>query len=223
MPTIEVLGRRNSANVQKVMWTIGELSLDYRREDVGGSFGYPDDYSQLNPNRLVPTIRDGALTLWESNSCVRYLARCYGPGTLWPEDEATLAVADQWMGWQRSEFFVSFFRVFLNMIRMPADRADAAEIDAGAKDCARLYAMVDERLAGRPYLAGDELTMADIPLGAFTYRYMNLDIERPALPHVDAWYTRLCDRPAYQKHVMIPFGRNADEWLEEEKKNAGVQ
>ena len=88
---ITVLGRRNSANVQKVMWTLGELGLAYQRHDVGGSFGYPDDYP--NPNRVVPCIRDGDLTLYESNACVRYLARRYGAGSLWPQDPAA-AIAD---------------------------------------------------------------------------------------------------------------------------------
>ena len=49
---ISVLGRRNSANVQKVMWSLGELHLPYQRNDVGGSFGYPEDYA--NPTRLFP-------------------------------------------------------------------------------------------------------------------------------------------------------------------------
>lgn len=223
MTKIRVLGRRNSANVQKVMWAIGELSLDYQRDDVGGSFGYPDDYEKLNPNRLVPTIQDGDLTLWESNACVRYLARRYGRDSLWPEDETALTQADQWMAWQRSEYYFSFFQVFLNMIRKPAAKADATQIEAGIKDCARLYAMLNEHLSRQPYIAGDALTMGDIPLGTFTYRYMMLEIGRPSLPHVEAWYERLTGRPAYQKHVMIPFGRNSDEWLVEEKKNAGLQ
>ena len=67
---IRVLGRRNSANVQKVMWTLGELGLDYVRDDVGGSFGYPDDYP--NPNHVVPTLLDGDVTVWESGACVRH-------------------------------------------------------------------------------------------------------------------------------------------------------
>ena len=97
---ITVLGRRNSANVQKVMWTLGELGLDYRREDVGGSFGFPADYA--SPNPVVPSIVDDGLTIWESNACVRYLARTYGEGSLWPTDKAELASADMWMEWQRS-------------------------------------------------------------------------------------------------------------------------
>ena len=64
---IRVLGRRNSANVQKVMWTLGELGLNYVREDVGGSFGYPEDYP--NPNQVVPTLIDSGVTVWESVAC----------------------------------------------------------------------------------------------------------------------------------------------------------
>ena len=105
--SIEVFGRRNSANVQKVMWVLGELGLAYKRHDVAGSFGVPPGYSELNPNPVVPTIRDGDLTLWESNACVRYLSREYGSleglgadtdrPMLWPQDRNTLAHADQWM------------------------------------------------------------------------------------------------------------------------------
>ena len=59
--------------------------------------------------------------------------------------------------------------------------------------------------------------MGDITLGAWAYKYFTLDIERPSLPHVESWYARLCERPAYQKHVMIPFGSTPEEWLELEK------
>ena len=92
---IKVLGRRNSANVQKVMWALGELRLDYQRENIAGSFGFPDNYP--NAINVVPTILDGNITVWESNACVRYIARQYGHGSLWPDDTKALAQADQWM------------------------------------------------------------------------------------------------------------------------------
>ena len=47
--------------------------------------------------------------------------------------------------------------------------------------------------------------MADIPAGTTLYRYFEMEIERPVLPRVEAWYARLKDRPAYRQHVMIPF------------------
>ena len=220
---ISIIGRRNSANVQKVMWTVGELGIEYTRQDMGGSFGYSDDYSQLNPNQVVPTIRDGDLSLWESNACVRYLARTYGKGSLWPTDSRTLALADQWMEWQRSDISSAFFPLFQNKIKFSADQVNADHMTAGADQCARLYHQLDQHLEQSPYLAGDEFTMADIPLGTITYRYLNLDIERIELPHVSRWYQRLCERPAFQYHVMIPFGANAEEWLQEEINNAKIQ
>jgi glutathione S-transferase len=56
-----------------------------------------------------------------------------------------------------------------------------------------------------PFLAGDRFTLGDIPLGATLFRYFQLEIDRPQLPAVEAWYARLKSRPAYQEHVMIPF------------------
>lgn len=220
---IEVLGRRNSANVQKVMWVLGELALDYDRIDVAGSFGVPEGYEKLNPNPVVPTIRDGELVLWESNACVRYLAREYGAGSLWPSNPNTLAIADQWMEWQRSDFSMGFFPMFMNMIRIPAEQANPSVAQRGAATCARVILQLESHLEGRTFVAGDTLTIGDIPLGPLIYRYLAMDIERPNLPNVAAWYERLAERPAFQRHVMIPFGSNPDEWNAEEQKNAGIQ
>ena len=205
------------------MWTAGELGIEYAREDMGGSFGFSDEYLRLNPNKVVPTIRDGDLSLWESNACVRYLARTYGEGSLWPTDSRTLARADQWMEWQRSDISAAFFPLFQNKIKFSADEVNADQIAAGVTQCMRLYGQLDRHLEQQTYLAGDEFTSGDIPLGTITYRYMNLDIERIELPHVHAWYERLCERPAYRHHVMIPFGTNAEEWLREEINNANLQ
>lgn len=215
---MRVLGRRNSANVQKVMWALGELGLEYKREDIGGSFSFPDDYP--NPVSVVPTITDGDITVWESNACVRYIARSYGVGTLWPEDRKKLAQADQWMEWQRSGFAEAFFPLFMGKIRSGANNESLSENIAAIGE---QYKILDTHLTNNDYIAGDSLTMGDIPVGALTYRFMTLDIERPSIPNVDAWYQRLMERPAYRYHVMIPYGSNAAEWAEEENKNAGVQ
>ena len=215
---IEVLGRRNSANVQKVMWAIGELGLEYTRHDVGGSFGYPDDYP--NPNQVVPTIKDGDLTVWESGACVRYLAREYGQRSLWPDDRNTLAIADQWMEWHRSDFSNAYFPTFMNLVRVGRSAADLAD---SIEKCAAAYQQLETQLAGQDFIAGNTLTMGDIPTGTVTYRYFEMTIDRPSLPNVEAWYQRLCDRPAFRYHVMIPFGTNPEEWAAEEQKNADIQ
>ena len=216
---IEVLGRRNSANVQKVMWALGELGLDYRREDVGGSFGFPDAYP--NPSKVVPSLRDGDLVIWESNACVRYLARTYGQGTLWPDDAAQLAVADVWMEWQRSDITQHFFLLFQMLIRGLS--ATPEKIAGHIKGCGKTFMQLDAQLADRDFVAGPALSMADVVIGAMMYRYMTLDIERPSMPNLEAWYQRLTERPAYQYHVMLEYGANLDEWNVHEAANAGIQ
>ena len=220
---IIVFGRRNSLNVQKVLWALGELKLPYLRHDVGGQFGYPEDYPALNPNQVVPTIRDGGLTLWESGAIVRYLASRYGRGDLWPEDPTRAALADQWMDWHKDKVSSGFFDVFINQIRLPAARADQGAIARGSKVCAKQFQLLDAHLAQSTYLAGEHFTAGDIPMGAMTYRYRLLEIDRPALPNVERWFSALAERPAFQQHVAIPFGRNVDEWTQLEADSAGIQ
>ena len=216
---ITVYGRRNSANVQKVMWTLGELELPYERLDVGGSFGYPDNYP--NPNQVVPTIRDDELVVWESAACVRYLARNYGAGTLWPDSPAELATADMWMEWHRSDISFAFFPLFQMLVRgLPAT---PEKIEKNTKACGAIFAQLDAQLADTTFICGNQLTMADIVNGAIVYRYMTLPIQRPSLPNLEAWYTRLTQRDAYQKHVMIEYGSNLEEWNAFEQANANIQ
>ncbi len=216
---IEVLGRRNSANVQKVMWTLGELGLEYERHDIGGSFGYPDDYP--NPVQVVPTIRDGDITVWESGACVRHLARTYGAGSLWPTDPGKLAEADMWMEWHRSDIASAFFPMFMMKIRGMGGTPE--KIAQAAERAGQIFAQLDRQLEGRSFICGDDLTVADIVNGAIMFRYMTLDIARPSLPHLEAWYQRLTERPTYQKHVMVEYGTNVDEWNAAELANAGIQ
>jgi len=60
-------------------------------------------------------------------------------------------------------------------------------------------------LQSKDFLAGPHLTIGDIAVGAQLYRYFELEIDRPELPNVEAWYARLRNRPAYREHVMVPF------------------
>ena len=220
---LEIWGRKNSSNVMPVMWAVGELGLDCVRHNVGGSFAGldSDKYGRLNPNRKVPTIRDGDLVLWESNVIVRYLSRQYGTGSLWPTDVRTLALADQWMEWHKTTAYPEFFPIFWGLVRTAADQRSEQDIATSATALSLKLAMLDNWLSDHRFVAGDALTMGDLPLGTLVYRYYHVEIDRPDFPHMRSWYQRLCDRPAYQQHVMIPFGSSPKQWLELEQAGAG--
>jgi len=71
--------------------------------------------------------------------------------------------------------------------------------------CGQHFRLIDSMLAGRQFLLGQHLSLADIPIGTTLYRYFNIDIARPDLPNVERWYSALQARPAYRTHVMVPF------------------
>lgn len=204
---LKIWGRTNSINVMKVLWCADELGLDYERFDAGMEFGVVGEpfYGELNPNRRVPTVEDDGVVLWESNVIVRYLAAKHARGSLWPEDAAERAQAEQWMDWQQTTMHPALTPVFWQLVRTPPEERDAEKIAAGAASVADLWTIVDVRLAGREYLNGAAFTMADIPLGCAVWRYYNLDIERPKLANVEAWHERLKQRPAFQSRVMLPL------------------
>ncbi|MGI9436708.1 MAG: glutathione S-transferase family protein [Geminicoccaceae bacterium] len=203
---LKIWGRPNSINVQKVMWVIGELGLDHERVDVGGAFGGldTDEYRALNPNRKIPVLDDDGTIVWESHSCVRYLAAKHLNGSLWPDDLSERSVADRWMDWKITTVLPQLHICFWGLIRTAEADRNMAAIDKAAHDLGEIWGLFDDHLKDRTFVTGDRLTMGDIPLGAAFYRYASLPIERPSLPAIDAWYQRLQARPAYRDHVMIP-------------------
>ena len=216
---LEIWGRPYSSNVIPVIWAANELGLEYTLQLAGGSFGKLDtpEYAVINPNRMIPAIRDGDFALWESLAIVRYLCDRYSAGGLSPADPHTRAVADQWMEWSASKAFMPVIHMFFATVRTQPDDRDPVKI-AGLRDEAHAaLSILDQHLTERDYVCGDTFTMADIPLGCIAYRYFNVDVERPTLPHVEAWYHRLTERLAYRDHVMRHFGTNPDEWAALEK------
>ena len=223
---LEIWGRPYSSNVIPVIWTANELGLDYTLQLAGGSFGKLDtpEYAQINPNRMIPAIRDGDFALWESLAIVRYLCNKYGADYLCPTSPQTRAVEDQWMEWSASKAFMPVIYLFFATVRThPADR-DLAKIAALRDEAHAALTILDGHLSKQSYVCGDRFTMGDIPLGCVAYRYFNVDVDRPPLPHVSAWYQRLTERPAYRDHVMRHFGTNPDEWagLEKDCASEGV-
>ena len=204
---LKIWGRNNSINVQKVLWCCGELGLNFERIDAGMQYGVNNtpEYRALNPNGLVPTIEDDGFVLWESHAIVRYLARKYGSGGLWPTDERTAADSDRWMEWYSTTLWANLRPIFWSLVRTAPEKRNMAEVEDYRKKLAANLAIVDAQLADREYIAGKAFSVGDIPLGVAAFRWFNMPIERPPLPHLDRWYRRLCERPAYRQHCMLPL------------------
>ena len=202
---LKIWGRVNSVNVKKAMWCVDELGLPHERADAGMQFGIVNtpEYRKMNPNGLVPTMDENGYILWESHSIVRYLSAKFGKGVLWPMDERTRGVSNQWMDWAFS-FQGSVRDAFWHLIRTPAEKRDAQAIEASRVKSGEMARILDAALADRMYVAG-MFSMGDIPIGCEVQRWMRLPMERPKLPHLEAWFERLCARTAFKKNVDLPL------------------
>lgn len=206
---LTIWGRRSSFNLQKVMWLVGELGIEYRHIEAGGQFGGLDtpEFRAMNPHGRVPVIDDNGTIVWESHTILRYLAACYGREAYWSDSAAERSLFERWMDWSQTALQRDFLiGVFWSFYRTPELERDLTAIQDSINCCTRYFQLLDRILVDKKYMLGDRLSLADITIGTSLYRYFNLDIERPSVPHVEAWYRRLQNRSAYRIHVMIPFG-----------------
>lgn len=204
---LKIWGRRNSINVMKVLWVCEELALPFERIDAGMQFGVVNtpEYAAMNPNRKVPTIDDDGFVLAESNTIVRYLAARHAREDLLPTDAQARARIESWMDWASFSLAIAMTPLFWQLIRTPEDKRDPKVIAANATEAERCMRILEDQLAGRPHLAGEGFTLADVPAAAFVHRWLALPIERPALPRLEDYYRRMLERPGYRAHVAGPL------------------
>ena len=201
---IKVWGRDTSANVQKVMWAVGEIGLPHERIDIGGPFGQNREpaYLAMNPNGLVPTLEeeDGFL-LWESNAIVRYLAAKHRAGVLEPAALHARARANAWMDWQLSVLGPAITPCFWGLIRTAPEKRDYAAIEASKQKTTEAIAILDAELAKSTFVAGDAFSYGDIPSAVMANRYRQLVPERPAFPNFERWFAAITARQAFRDRV----------------------
>ncbi len=209
---MKLWGRVNSVNVQKVLWCLEELQLPYDRTDAGMQFGVVGtaEYRALNPNGRVPTLEDGGLVLWESNSILRYLCQAYpaASGGLYPDKPGARARVDRWLDWQLSTLTPAERPLFWGMVRTAPDKRDPASIALASTESAACWRIVDAQLAalGGGFIEGDGFTLADLVLGAFARRWYGVEIaNRPDFPALEEWYGRVATRAGFVRFCAPPL------------------
>jgi glutathione S-transferase len=204
---ITLWGRRNSINVQKVLWTLDELALPFEHIDAGGDAGGLDDpaFRAMNPHGRIPVLKDREIAIWESNTIVRYLCAAYAPGRLCPTAPLQRAQAEAWIDWSLATLQPAIMGLFWGFYRTPAALRDAAGNHALEQQAGAAIATLNQSFGERRFVAGDAFSMADICVGTLMHRYVGMDVWRPQAPRVEAWRGRLEARIPYRSNVMQPF------------------
>jgi len=193
--------------VQKVLWLLEAIDVEYNHIKLGGKFGglETDAFKKLNPMQKVPVVVDGGNVVWESNTILRYLADTYGTGAFKVKDAFERSKYERWMDWSQSKFEPAFVGVFWGYYRTPEKLRDLNAIENSIDSCQDCLKKLDDQLKQKVFILGDNLSLADISIGIFIYRLVEvgLNIELPY--YVACWYDNLKNLAAYQKWVMSDF------------------
>ncbi|MCP3466408.1 glutathione S-transferase family protein [Bradyrhizobium sp. CCGUVB23] len=208
-PQLTVWGRANSVNVQKVLWCLTELDLGFERIDAGMQFGRTReaDYLVMNPNSRIPTLVDGDYVLWESNSIMRYLCLAYRQDTrIYPQAAKRRAGVDRWLDWTLSTLQPADRPVFWGIVRTPPAERDMVQVQKDANAAAEVWCILDQQLATRRFVEGEDFTIADIALGAYARRWLGVEgITRPTLSNLNRWFAEFASRPGFERYVAPPL------------------
>lgn len=193
---IRLLGRQTSGNVQKVIFLLEETRIPYVREDYGRQFGNTttDAYRKLNPNAKVPTLIDGDLVIWESNTILRYLAAQHAPA-LHGATPAERTHVERWMDWLLAALNTPYVAVFKDAKKDAKERG--ADFAAQSADLIAQLKILDGHLAGQEWFALSRFTLADVALGPIVKRCLDFPIERPDLPELQRWQKSIDARPTF--------------------------
>jgi len=193
---MKLLGRKTSGNVQKVLFLLEELKLPYEREDYGRQFNNTQtpDYLRLNPNAKVPTLVDGKLVIWESNTILRYLA-AKAKSPLYPTDPGQRSQVERWMDWQLASLNNPYLAMFREAKLEPAKRS--ADFANQQKDLGAQLSILDKSMG--KFVAGEEFSIADICLAPIVYRCLRFGVDLPELANVKRWDAAISAREAFKK------------------------
>lgn len=197
---LKIFGKVSSINVRKVLWICADLNISFEREDWGIGFRSTDtpEFLSLNPNGLMPVIKQDDLVLWESNSIIRYLASRYAGESIYPSDYERRATIDQWLDWQATALSPSWGYAFRGLVRKSSTHQEPGEISRSLANWTRHMSILEDQLdATGAFVAGEHFSVADIAIGLSVNRWLTTPFEHTRFAAVSNYFDRLSDRTGF--------------------------
>jgi len=199
-------------NGHKISIYLEEAGLPYQVHgiDIGKQQQFAPDFLRISPNNRIPAIVDqqpadggGPLSLFESGAILLYLAE--KTGRFIPQDLRGRQEVSQWLFWQmgglgpmagQNHHFGTF-----------APEKIPYAIERYEKETARLYGVLDRRLADRPFVAG-EYSIADMAIYPWIVPHARQKQDLADFPHVQRWFAAVGGRAAVQRAYAVAKGVN---------------
>jgi GST-like protein len=217
-------------NGWKITIALEEMGLPYRVHyvNIGKGEQFAPDFLKISPNNRMPAIvdpegPDGApIAIFESGAILLYLAR--KTGQFGGRTAREQAAVEQWLMWQMGGLGpmagqAHHFLKYAPMLDPPQVLPYAQ--DRYRREVARLYGVLNRRLAEAPYVAGEVLTIADMAIWPWAILWQGQEQTLEDKPHMARWLDELAARPAFQRGKAVgaelrtnaPMDRKAQEIL----------
>ena len=211
-------------NGHKITLFLEESGLPYRivPVDIGRGEQFKPDFLAIAPNNRMPAIVDHApqdggepVPVFESGAILLYLAE--KTGTFLPKDLRGRVAALEWLFWQVGGLgpMAGQNHHFRNYA---AEKLPYA-IDRYVRETNRLYGVLDRRLAGRPFLAGEAYSIADMAAYPWTKGWEGQGQNIEDFPNVKRWQEAIAARPAtVRAYAVADTVRRREQPMDEEAK-----
>ncbi|WP_426108280.1 glutathione S-transferase family protein [Pseudomonas sp. TWR1-1-4] len=191
----------NNSRSQRILWLLEELGLPYEikryQRDPKTNLA-PPELKAINPLGKSPVIEDGGLVLIESAAIIDYLIRRHGQGRLQPDPAS--ATYDHYVQWLHFAEGSAMLPLMLNLYVGRLGEAGAPLHPRIESEVANYLGYLNDVLAGKAYLLGDELSGADVQM-SFIGEIARAQGKLQAYPNLAAWVEKFQARPAYREAV----------------------
>jgi glutathione S-transferase len=175
------------------------LAFELRHVDMGKGEHRSAEYLAINPNHQVPTLIDGDIRIHESNAILRYLCVKHGLDTWYPKELSSRARVEQWLDWNQCRLSPAVVDIVLNRVFL-ATAGDQTAVERGLSRLPELWSILDDGLAGTPFLAGLRPTIADLSMASSVFQLTFAGIA-PIGRNTAEWFQRVSTLEGFQKSL----------------------
>lgn len=183
-----------SGSCRRVSAVIKHLKIE--SEDVfvdllaGGN--QSPDFLQINPNAMVPALRDRETVLWEASAIMIYLCETYGPTELWPQDSRRFEVM-KWLFWAGEHFRIPAPIYFEENVIAPlmGKEPDGTRLAEAQRRISRFAPVLQEHMKTRDFVCGNRPTLADLDLAVVVSQMPRSHVPYNDFPGIMQWVQRL--------------------------------
>ena len=199
----------NTPNGRKISVALEEMRLPYTVKviDITKDEQFNPDFLEISPNNRIPAIIDpegpkgGPISVFESGAILIYLG--VKTGKFWPGELAGQVPVLEWLMWQMGGFGPMLGQVH-HFLQVENEQDRRYGVERYMKETRRLYGVINRRLAGAEYVAGD-ISIADFAILGWAWRHERHQVDLAEFPNVRRWYEALMARPGVQRGFSVPL------------------